>query len=318
VDFVDAFIDPEGDGDANPLLCTVQNGNLLCPLGDLKPTGTQPVKVYANVHVKPGTPDGTNISNTATFDMDTPDPFLSDNTDSVIIPVSAQDLILTKTAPAEAGAGEFITYVLAINNSGPLQAEQVQVMDYLPAQFKLYTLTPDQGSCEAGVEGDPLRPFLCDLGAIPSNTTVNVTVYGQVRSDTLGDVLLFNDAQVSGDVPETTLDNNIDTVTTAVVATCGVLPNKPVTISPPNGQSLKKATVLLDWSDVNCAVHYRVLVRQDSIANPNFLVVKKLPVSQYETPKLPRGHDYYWRGIACNGGGCKRSNWSMFTVEVLP
>lgn len=318
VDFVNAFIDPEGDGDANPLQCTAQAGTLLCPLGDIKPTGTQPIKVYANVHVKAGTPDGTNISDTVTLKMDTPDPFLSDNTDSLIVAVASQDLILTKTAPASAGAGEEITYNLAVNNSGPMQANTVQVMDYLPAQFKLLTLTPDQGSCQAGVEGDPLRPTVCDLGDIPSNTTVNIAVFGQVRSDTLGDTLLFNDAQVTGDVPETTLANNVDTVTTAVVATCGVIPAKPVTISPPDGKVTKKAFVLLDWSDVNCAVHYRVVVRQDSINAPNFIAVKHLPVSQYTTDPLPREHDYFWRGIACNGTGCKRSAWSKFRVITAP
>lgn len=315
VDFVNAFIDPEGDGNANPLLCTVQAGTLLCPLGDIKPTGTEPIKVYANVHVKADTPDGTNISDTATLLMDTPDPLLSDNTDSVILAVSAQDLMIVKTAPALAGAGEEITYNLAITNSGPLQADKVQVMDYLPAELKLLTLTPDQGSCTAGVEGDPQRPTVCDLGSIPSNTTVNVVVAGKVLAATLGDSLLVNDAQVSGDVPEASLANNIDSVTTLVNATCTSAPNMPTQLSPVAAALIKQRAVLLDWSDSNCAGFYRIAVRKGAPNGPKVASANHLKVSQYTTPKLDKGFDYYWRARACNGIGCVNTPWQMFHVK---
>lgn len=315
VDFVNAFIDPEGDGDANPLQCTVQAGTLLCPLGDIKPTGTQPIKVFANVHVKPDTPNGTNINDTATLSMDTPDPFLSDNTDSLSVPVTSQDLILTKTAPASAGAGEEISYNLAVNNSGPLQANNVEVMDYIPAGLKLLSLTPGQGTCTAGVEGDPLRPTVCALGNIASNTTVNVVVSGKVLAGTLGDSLLVNDAQVSGDVPEASLANNIDSVTTLVNATCTTKPALPAQISPPAAALLKQRSVLLDWSDSNCASFYRVAVRQGAQNGPKVVGASHLNVSQFTTPALDKGLDYYWRARACNGKGCVSTPWQMFHIK---
>lgn len=315
VDFVNAFIDPEGDGDANPLQCTVQAGTLLCPLGDIKPTGTQPIKVYANVHVKPDTLDGANISDTVTLLMDTPDPFLSDNSDSLIVAVSSQDLVLTKTAPASAGAGEEITYNLTVDNTGPLQANNVQVTDYIPAGLKLLTLTPDQGSCIAGVEGDPLRPFVCSLGNMPSNTTLDIVVTGKVLAGTLGDSLLVNDAQVSGEVPEASQANNIDTVTTLVNATCTTKPVNPTQISPVPAALIKQRTVLLDWTDTNCASFYRVSVRQGAQNGPVVVNARRLKVSQYTTPALERGFDYYWRARACNGIGCVNTPWQVFHVK---
>ncbi len=256
------------------------------------------------------------VTNTTRVSSDTYDPNLNNNfAEDTLTVTPAADLTLTKTAPTDAGAGEEISYTLVISNTGPSIATNVQVSDYLHAQFKLLTLTPSQGSCEAGVEGDPLRPFVCNLGNLQPATGASIAVFGQVRSDTLGDTLLFNDAQVTSDVADTNLANNVDTVTTAIVATCGVLPNQPLTLSPPDGKNLKKPTVLLDWTDVNCAVNYKVVVRQNSTAKPNFLSAKNLPVSQYTTEPLPVDHDYYWRGIACNGGGCKRSDWSMFRVN---
>ena len=95
VEYVDSFVDLEGSQGFDRLGCGVLNntgggGVLWCPIGDIEPTGTVPIFVFATFRVKPDTANGTVLENDANIDLhDTQDPDISNNKDSVTLIVNA-------------------------------------------------------------------------------------------------------------------------------------------------------------------------------------------------------------------------------------
>lgn len=92
---------------------------------------------------------------------------------------------------------------------------------------------------------------------------------------------------------------------------CASKPPAPSLLKPGNGKQVTKERVLLDWSDVQCAAKYKVLVRKGS-AKGSKVDGKKVTVSQYKTIALPAGVKYYWEVKACDAAGCTKSIWSEF------
>jgi predicted outer membrane repeat protein len=96
---------------------------------------------------------------------------------------------------------------------------------------------------------------------------------------------------------------------------CASKPSSPALVSPAANASVSTAKVPLDWTDTNCATTYKVLVKQDS--KQGIKVAKKggLIASQYTTPKLTKGHIYFWKTWACNAAGCVKSPWAQFNLQ---
>lgn len=256
------------------------------------------------------------ITNTTRVASDTFDPDLNNNfaVDTITV-TPAADLEVIKRAPATAGAGEKITYTVQVSNKGPSDAQGVKLLDYISKPLKLISVTPSQGNCQAGKEGDPLRPLVCSLGTLLPNTSANIAILVQVNPTTVGDTIIFNDVQVSGADADTDKSNNVDSVSTIVQATCAVLPDVPVLLSPPDTMILKPPQrVLLDWQDANCALNYRVVVRQGSSVGALVQLKDDLTVSQFTTKMLSANKKYYWRVRACNGTGCVYTRWHWFKV----
>ncbi|MFB9961819.1 DUF11 domain-containing protein [Sinosporangium siamense] len=86
---------------SNPVGCTATGQTVTCPTGILRPTDSRSVQITVNV--KPTTPLGTVIMNTASVASDTTDPNSANNTtvDTTGLPVGAPraDLSITKTGP---------------------------------------------------------------------------------------------------------------------------------------------------------------------------------------------------------------------------
>lgn len=260
--------------------------------------------------------DAIDVTNTTRVSSDTFDPNLDNNFAADALTVTpASDLQVSKSAPRTAGAGEQITYTIQVKNIGPSEAPGVKVLDYIAEPLKLLSVTPDRGSCQAGTAGDPLRPLACSLGTLASNTGVTVTILAQVKPTTLGDTIIFNDVQVAGAPADTNKSNNVDSVSTTVNATCAALPSLPALLSPLDTAIIKPSQrVLLDWQDANCALNYRVVVRQGSSVGALVQLKDDLTVSQFMTKKLSANKKYYWRVRACNGIGCVYTTWHWFKV----
>lgn len=232
--------------------------------------------------------------------------------DTTVNPLSA-DLALVKSGPATAGAGELINYTLALSNNGNGSADAVQVSDYIPGALKLISVTPTQGTCVAGEAGNPLLPLVCQLGAVNAGASADVAIVAQIKPSVEGDTIIFNDAQAAAASRDANPADNLSSVQTTTTATCTVLPAVPTLISPADSATIATRKMLLDWSDANCALHYRVRVRQDA---PNGLLVAKAKTkrTQVEIGPLTKTHTYYWQVKACNGLGCVLTPVQSFTL----
>ena len=114
-----------------------------------------PIYTFAWVlHVIPGTPAGTVITNTVTISAATADPILANNVATVLTTVggSAQaDLAVSKTADVSALTGDRFKSRISVVNNGPQAALNVVVVDTLPAGLAAVVL---------GISGTSLQPVL--------------------------------------------------------------------------------------------------------------------------------------------------------------
>lgn len=89
---------------------------------------------------------------------------------------------------------------------------------------------------------------------------------------------------------------------------------KPILTSPVKGSVVSKAKVILDWGDVNSAALYEATVYQDN-KQGSLVVDKTVGLSTVKTPKLAKGHHFYWRVRACDLAGCGPwSKWFNFSI----
>lgn len=96
---------------------------------------------------------------------------------------------------------------------------------------------------------------------------------------------------------------------------CSTVPVKPKLSSPSNGAVKSDQAVDLHWEKVNCATRYRVTVRMDSTSGTT-VVQQDVTSTEFKTPKLKRGHKYYWSVQACNDKGCTKSATWNFSVKT--
>lgn len=142
----------------------------------------------------------------------TPDPNEANNQAIDFIAVDAvSDLAIDKSDDVEedVGAGDDVTYTLAVTNHGPSNAVNVVVEDFLPADVQVVSIVASQGSCGGGTPGDPSDPATCNLGDIASGGMATVTIVVRLDDD-IDSVLLVNTASVSSDNFDDDNSNNID------------------------------------------------------------------------------------------------------------
>jgi uncharacterized repeat protein (TIGR01451 family) len=184
VEFLSAFVDYSGGLGGVPLPCTVLAGNneLDCPLGDVAPTGTVPIAVWVNVHIKANTPDGALVVNNASLIADTPDPFLADNSDSATVPVIARaDLSILKSTDRDLfKPSTTVKYTIAVTNKGPSDAQSVVVVDTLPDPkigywvFDTGYLYDPNGCSLAGTT------LTCEFGTLAAGASIQFDIYFRV------------------------------------------------------------------------------------------------------------------------------------------
>ncbi len=119
----------------------------------------------------------------------------------------AVDLAIAVTdLPDPLKINEQLTYQIAVNNYGELDATSVTVNDTLPANVTFGSITTSQGSCSGA------GSITCNLGSIPSggNATITIVV------TTAQEGQLSNTATVSSGEADPNQANNTSTATTAV------------------------------------------------------------------------------------------------------
>lgn len=84
---------------------------------------------------------------------------------------------------------------------------------------------------------------------------------------------------------------------------------------PEKNALLTTNNVFLKWGKVDCATHYRVVVKQNSERGARAFN-GKVKKHKLTTPALEAKHTYYWRVRGCKPSVCgKWSKWRQFTIQ---
>lgn len=97
-----------------------------------------------------------------------------------------------------------------------------------------------------------------------------------------------------------------------VVNPCDAKPLPPVLKAPVDHATLGKARATLKWNADNCALKYKVLVK-DATTGARVDRQTLQPVLKYKTVVLPNGI-YKWSLKACDDAGCTKSETRRFTI----
>ena len=124
------------------------------------------------------------------------------------------DLALTKTDSVDpVSVGSAFDYSLSVTNNGPDDANNVTLIDTLPADVDWQSATPSQGSCVHS--GEPLGGTVtCTLGTIANGAIATVNI-GVVAPGTTG--VINNSATVSADEPDPDSSDNTAAEDTTVI-----------------------------------------------------------------------------------------------------
>jgi uncharacterized repeat protein (TIGR01451 family) len=168
--------------------CANEGGQVKCPLGSLAKGDSATLEFL--VRIPTDATEG--FVNTAVVTSSTPDPDLSNNSDTAAIPLLPEaDLRIKKIAlPKKLTAGGHVAYLFLVHNSGPSAATSVTVTDPMPSALRLLAARPSQGTCSV------TYGLLCDLGRIASGGNAVILAIAQVAPDAAGKIP--NTASVTG------------------------------------------------------------------------------------------------------------------------
>ena len=217
--------------------CRLLGRTVSCQLGTI--TGGGQVTITIPVAVDAGY-TGTTLVNTASVTSPTPDPDPGNNTGADTTPVTGlSDLTLTKTGTTEAVAGEPVSWTLALVNAGPSTAQNVVVIDPLPAAVTGATVSSTHGSC--AITGTVLN---CGIGSLPPGDVARIQVFLTAAVDPgFTGTLLVNTATVTSPTAEPdpqpgSPDGRTSTATTTVTAAADLAVSKvPTTPTLTPGQT---------------------------------------------------------------------------------
>ncbi|MFD0590920.1 DUF6923 family protein [Paenibacillus sp. GCM10027627] len=156
------------------------------------------------------------VTNTATVTSTTPDPDITNNTSTTTVPVSpSADVSIIKLAdPNPVTPGQTLTYTLSVTNAGPSDAQNITVVDAVPAQ-----LSNVQVSIDGGVIYHPW-PGSISIPSLASGVTIEVLIRGTVNLSASGTI--SNTAIANSSTPDPNPTNNTSTIVTPVVPTADV------------------------------------------------------------------------------------------------
>ena len=169
------------------------NGRVLTwNLGTVAPAA--PVrKIVITVRIRPQA--GGQLENTAEVDSAVLDPDTSNNRVTFTTAVSATaGLAITKTdSPDPVMAGAELVYTLQVSNGGPSTAQDVVVVDTLPAGTTLVSAVGGTGAVACATAGPGV--VSCDIGDLDPGQSVTIFITVKVNSNVANGTLLTNTAE---------------------------------------------------------------------------------------------------------------------------
>ncbi|WP_134765679.1 DUF11 domain-containing protein, partial [Nocardioides sp. 1609] len=194
---------------ALPAGCSRSGQTVTCTTATLAAGNTFVVQVPGTVSaaVTPGT-----LTNTATASSTSPtDPSPANNTaSSTTSAITRADLVLTKSGPARAVAGDVVEYTVTATNNGPSSARDVVVTDDLPDGTVLVS-SPD-----CALQPGSTATAACAFGTVPVGGVVTTTLRVRVAASQADGSTVTNRAQVSSTTIDPTPGNNAAAAATVV------------------------------------------------------------------------------------------------------
>jgi uncharacterized repeat protein (TIGR01451 family) len=181
-----------------------EGATVVCDIGDLEYLASATITIVVTVDSNaPGT-----IDNTAEVKGDQTDPDTSNNEIIWMTSVNREGSLPFKKMddPDPVVAGTNLTYTLSVTSSGPSDAENVLLVDTLPAGVRFLSVDQDRGDCS-----ESLGLVTCDLGYMPVDATASVEIKVAVLPDTIDQI--NNHAIVSADA---TVPSEVNQNTTVV------------------------------------------------------------------------------------------------------
>ena len=161
--------------------------------------------------------------NSASVSALTADPNTGNNSASQSVTITPQaDLLITKSGPASAFAGQTIVYTVVVTNNGPSSAAAVSVADLTPAGL---TFVSNTGACTSA--------YPCSLGTLTNGQNATITSTYAIPSGAAGPTF-SNTASVSSATADPSAGNNTATKITTVTGSADVTITKsgPPSSSP--------------------------------------------------------------------------------------
>jgi uncharacterized repeat protein (TIGR01451 family) len=159
----------------------------------------------------PAAPDATVVVNRAQISTATSDRDPANNTSAAATLLLARaDVMVLKTAPARADAGDLIQYSLSYRNNGPSVARSALLTDTLPAELTFVSAGPAPRSSAGSV-------LTWALGDLAPGQAGSITVQARSRfAQELPRLSLINTAQISSSTNDPAPANNTSSATTAI------------------------------------------------------------------------------------------------------
>lgn len=195
----------------NPLLSSSRGscGATACMLGDMLPGDTATILVLGTASLfATGSIENRAILTTATA-LD-PNSVLAGAV-TVLVGDTA-DLALVKTAVPSVFAGQTVTYVLSVYNTGPSAAAGVQVVDQLPFSTSLVSLDPNCAGAAGAQVHCPAAPT-----ALAANGQLSFTLVVATDAALATGTVLENQAAVTSQTPDPNPVNNSATAGTTII-----------------------------------------------------------------------------------------------------
>jgi large repetitive protein len=199
-----------------PLSCTPPavgaGGTLTCTAASF-PAG-ETATLTLTGHIPADTQSGTTFDNTVTVASDN-DPNDDNNQATTALVVSSVDVSVVKTGPANATAGDQISYTIVVANSGPDAATNVTLIDELPDETTFVSLTQNNGPpatlcTNPGVGNN--GPVTCEFAVLGSGVSAQFTLTIEIGNTTE----ITNTATVSSDSGDLAPGNDESSVITVV------------------------------------------------------------------------------------------------------
>ncbi|AGA29910.1 Calx-beta domain-containing protein [Singulisphaera acidiphila] len=204
---------------------TIRNGVVTDEFASLASGGV----VVLTIVVTPTLASGASLTNRASVTSLVSDPDNTNDSASVTTTVDpAADLsVIVATSSAEVGVGRPLTYTITVTNRGPSPAPGVILIDLLPANVTVTSITVSQGETTQSS-----GQVIGNIGTLAADAFATMTIV--IQTSAANTPAITNTATASSGLADPTPDDNSVTITTNVTPRTDLA----VSITPPTGPLL--------------------------------------------------------------------------------